>query len=246
METETDTRQVNVHVENRFWWDAFARQYDNEDNYRNWVVNENRWHTYSREGGQMGDLVLPVVTVVLPYGITPVHRETRKPYGQWRDEVQEFLYEDWDIAQSTNATWGNVGEVNQNEPLEWLKANFRATVTYEKIEADATQYPADEINDDNYRFVIRFLPKGDDLNNDRETEQRIKSHQMDTFKFSIAMTNEPEWGELPDHKEASRTTESIRTYVSSAMTGYKALTDEDISGNPYTAVSYTHLTLPTK
>ena len=124
--------------------------------------------------------------------------------------------------------------MNQNEPLEWLKANFRATVTYEKIEADATQYPADEINDDNYRFVIRFLPKGDDLNNDRETEQRIKSHQMDTFKFSIAMTNEPEWGELPDHKEASRTTESIRTYVSSAMTGYKALTDEDISGNPYT------------
>ncbi|WP_423775626.1 hypothetical protein [Adlercreutzia equolifaciens] len=235
MEAETDTRQVNVHVENRFWWDSLCRNYSYvSGSDTGWSINENRTHTYSVEGGQMGALVLPVVTVVLPFGITPLHRETRKPYGQWPGRTQEFLYEDWDIAQSTNANWNNQGQVNQNEPLEWLKDNFAATVTYEKVEADATQYPADDINDDNYRFVVRFIPKGDDLNHDPATEQRILSHQMDTFKFSIAMTEEPEWEELPAHKEAARTTESIRTYVTSAMTGYKGLVDNDIPGNPYT------------
>ena len=153
--------------------------------------------------------------------------------------MQEFLYEDWDIAQSTNAQWGAAGEVNRNETRAWLEENFRATVTYEKVEADPEEYPAADINNDNYRFVVRFLPKGNDLNGDPDEEQRIRSHQMDTFKFSIAMTNEPEWPELPDHREAARATESIRTYVTSAMTGYAALTDNDIShpscgADPYT------------
>ncbi|WP_304427431.1 hypothetical protein, partial [uncultured Adlercreutzia sp.] len=49
MEAETDTRQVNVHVENRFWWDAFARHYA-DNNWRGWVINENRWATYSKLG----------------------------------------------------------------------------------------------------------------------------------------------------------------------------------------------------
>ncbi|MEE0706949.1 MAG: hypothetical protein UCH28_11300, partial [Adlercreutzia sp.] len=228
LEAETDTRQVNVHVENRFWWDSYTRYYG-DNNYRGYVINESRWATYSKAGGQMGDLVLPVVTVVLPKGITPVHRVTRQPYGQWPGVKQEFLYEDWDIAKSEGATWSNQTGVTQNETRQWLEDNFTATVTYEHVTADETEYPAADINNDEYRFVVRFIPKGNDLNGDPSTEQRIQSFEMDTFKFSIAMSTEPDWDEAPAHSEASRVTESIRTYVSSAMTGYKQLIDNNIS-----------------
>mgnify|MGYP007025240515 CR=1 FL=1 len=77
-ETETDTRQVNVHVENRFWWDSLCRNYSYvSGSDTGWSINENRTHTYSVEGGQMGALVLPVVTVGLP-----IRWYARPPYGR--------------------------------------------------------------------------------------------------------------------------------------------------------------------
>ena len=59
---------------------------------------------------------------------------------------------------------------------------------------------------------------------------------MDTFKFDIATTGEPRWGEQPNNVEMGRATESIRTYVTSKMTGYKFLTDETL-GSPFTVGS---------
>jgi len=57
---ETDTRQLNIHVENRYWWDQYARY--------SWYnsVQEQRTANYTTNGGQKGDLILPVVTTVLP------------------------------------------------------------------------------------------------------------------------------------------------------------------------------------
>ncbi len=221
---ETDTRQLNIHVENRYWWDQYARY-----SWYNWV-QEQRTANYTTNGGQKGDLILPVVTTVLPEGMAPVHRGTRKPYGEWPGVEQEMDLADWDVAYSYNAYAGNTAEVTANEADDWKGANFRATVTYEQVNPE-TSYDDDEPQ---YRFVVRFTAKGDDLDHAEDAEQRIPALGMDTFKFDISLVEEPEWPEEPDHLEAGRANENIRTYVTSKMTGYQFLTDNDIANNPFT------------
>ena len=67
-ESEGAVRQLNVHVENRYWWDHTAQNVTTK-NSGDWYHEGGWWerlyHTYSVDGGQQGDLVMPVVTVVL-------------------------------------------------------------------------------------------------------------------------------------------------------------------------------------
>ena len=84
VDTEGDPRQLNVHVENRYWLNdqpyTWATNTSYSGYWRNVEDTSKHANNYATDGGQKGTLVLPVVTVVLPYGIAPYDSETGQPY----------------------------------------------------------------------------------------------------------------------------------------------------------------------
>ena len=55
MASESDVRQLNVHVENRYWWNDTAVDEAPRGGSEAAQLSERRTHTYSVDGGQMGD-----------------------------------------------------------------------------------------------------------------------------------------------------------------------------------------------
>ena len=240
MSNEASRRQLNVHVENRYWWDEYA-----VDQY--YYAYERHSHNYSVDGGSMGDVVLPVVTTVLPYGIAPARSDTGMPYAMLENVEQPMEAADWNVVYSQDATADSRDKLSNgnNASDEQKLKDFTATVTYEEVEA--------EDGASEWRFVVRFIANGNDFNNadgnvdDRNvmdaaattdnTEQRIKTNGMDTFKFDIVSYDEPKQDDAGEHEETKKAYENIRTYVSSKMGGFRFKSDTDIAGNPYQVCS---------
>ena len=253
LESENDRRQLNVHVENRYWWNRLAHNQQANQPGGNYYSYGGRWerlyHTYSVDGGQMGDMPLPVVTIVLPEGLVPA-RASGKPYSCKPDVPQVFETTDWSVNYAYNATKDTRGLLANGNDAKDAWKDFKATVTYEKVADQST--PANE----QYRFVVRFEARGDvDLtgqsavtynasapddittetavNGARSREQRLVAYGTDTFKFNILTLGAPRQDATEkSHDEVIRSYENIRTYVSSKMDGYQFLADSDISGNP--------------
>ena len=219
---EADHRQLNVHVENRYWWNDIQK-----------TSYQNHYHNYATDGGARGDLVLPVVTTVLPQGIAPVDRDTGLPYSPSPDVEQNFDQADWGVSYTDGAT--------ANEPdanAEDMQPGFRATVTYEKVTMTDTDGDTAASDGEEYRYVVRFLPQDDDLDapdgavGAGNSEQRIKSDGAGLFSFDIVTYEEPV-REEGDPEQVENSYENVRSYVSSAMGGYRFISDTDIGGNPY-------------
>lgn len=257
--TEGDRRQLNIHVENRYWMDYYAfnaaQSITTDSGSSTPTFNDARYDTYATKGGSKGDLVLPVVTTVLPYGIAPLSNDTGMPYEPLENQEQVMPDADWSMVYSPNSTVAHKDQLAGDDKV--AKQGFRATVTYELV--DAVNDKPDEYEQTGpvakqWRYVVRFTAVGNDSNNQDgnivanniassntsattgNSEQRIASGAMGTFKFNIATYAETIYTNAEKeagHEEAFRTYENIRTYVSSKMSGYKFLSDHEIEGDRY-------------
>ena len=179
-ESEGAVRQLNVHVENRYWWDHTAQNVTTK-NSGDWYHEGGWWerlyHTYSVDGGQQGDLVMPVVTVVLPENIVPL-RANGEPYSRLPDVEQGFAADDWSVNYAREARVGNTGQLTNNMDAPEAWRDFKATVTYENVKDEGTpavgNVPA-KPPVDQYRFVIRFEARGD-VDTSAETAEIGRAH----------------------------------------------------------------------
>ncbi len=249
VDTESDARQLNVHVENRdwladqpyTWYDLdYDRGYKSGTGYYSTQPNtayatSEYTNNYSVDGGQKGTLALPMVTVVLPYGVAPYSRTTRFPYTGNGTTV-EISAQDWDISSVVGADASNytnlnnavtpteatgyttLNSVNDNLSNEWKTANFKVTSTYELVSTDTG---ANE-----YRYVVRFEPKSTGFNEKTDLITSIVNNGLATFKLNIVTYDEPKG---LDGEASYRAYDNIRTYVTSKVPGYKFLTDQDVT-----------------
>ena len=218
METEGDKSKINIHVENKYWWDSQSSNGESGYNYS----CERTYHNYNTDGGSKGTLTLPVVTNILPYGIAPLDKDgkifTKDNDENARMEVNWSLY---------NGAGTNVLTAEQDK--------YTASVRYELINMEGS-------GEKEGRFVITFTPKADANAGDREKEARIASDSanifsVDTFTYDMPKVETKDG----DKEELYRNYEDNRTYVTSKIDGFKYLTDEDIPGNVYTVGSPSQL-----
>ncbi len=232
LEAEGDATQLNVHVENQYWWDRTAHD-------GNWWGSfsvtgshpmspaefyDRRIHNYAMDGGQKGALILPVVTVVLPEGIAPLNSNGSLVATDGRS----YEFNSWGVNTNENSA-----TEYENNPDEYFAANdddvkalYQGTVTYQTFEGDAASdvddgdEPADEPTG---RYVVRFEPRADYTDDDAALEARIESGDMNTFKFDVTTVGEPSG----DGNAAVY--DNVYTFVSSKMQGYKFLSDADFA-----------------
>lgn len=225
---EFDASQMNVHVENRYWWDEYVTDADVSGGY------EAGLHGYATDGGSKGDLVLPVVTTVLPQDIAVID-EDGKPYPT--DGTQHELTS-WKLSTATADDYA-VDSTALTVEDATAKSRFSATVSYEEVCDPAT-------GERGKRYVVRFVAndpaawnaeEGNIAPEDAEspdaynTESRIPTGGLDTFSFDICTFAGPEGD--PAHPETARGYENAYTYVSSKLPGFRFIADSDIEGNPY-------------
>ncbi|MEE0705940.1 MAG: hypothetical protein UCH28_06100, partial [Adlercreutzia sp.] len=128
VDTEADVRQINVHVENRDWLAEQPYSWHSKS-YGTWKNGSGMWsseyrNNYSTDGGQKGSLPLPVVTVVLPYGVAPYNKTTGQPYATGTPDEDTALYpttvidpQDWDISYTVGANIDNMDNVGNATQL---------------------------------------------------------------------------------------------------------------------------------
>ena len=229
VQTEFDRRQLNIHVENRYWWDSLGVDYDTH--------HEPTLHTYATDGGSRGDLVLPVVTSVLPAGIAAVNSDGN-PYPT---DGKTYPLENWGISTATAENYRDNKDALKADN-ENIKKHFDATVTYVQMPREGAEGETEG------RYVVRFESNGNDLDDskgartnkdgaiaDGNLEARIASGGLDTFKVAVKTVGAPAYD--GEHSETAAAYENVYTYVSSKMRGYKFKTDVDIAGNPFTVGS---------
>ena len=233
-DVEFDRAQMNVHVENRYWWDQYGVQYESYAANTPSNLFERASRNYSVDGGQKGDLVLPVVTCVLPQHIAPIDEEGN-PYPT--DGASHTLV-NWQLSCATAEDYAaDADALATDDPT--AKSRYTATVTYENVAVseDGTQAP---------RYVVRFVasdpaawntPQGTVAGGN--IEARIPSGGMNTFKFPIASVGAPTYD--AEHPETARSYENAYTFVSSKLPGAQLLTDADIPDNPFAVGSKAQL-----
>ena len=226
LDADYDGAQLNVHVENRYWWDDYAATRETGASYD---AYEGARHGYATDGGQKGDLVLPVVTTVLPEHIVVVD-EHGKPYPT---DGKRHPLTNWGMSTAVAEDYqkGNNAIATSNEAA---MERYDAEVSYEEVAQD-NGAPAK-------RYVVRFIAKDPEggwnrpqgnigAAPDANTESRIPSGVLNTFSFQISTVAAPTYD--GDHPETGRSYENVRTYVTSKMGGYQFLSDEDVPDNPY-------------
>ena len=244
VDTEADRRQINVHIENRYWLNdqPYQWQYNNTANVHNGTTYNSKYHNnYAVDGGSKGSLTLPVLTVVLPYGVAPYSKTTGQPYsikGENKGMANWTLAtEDWDVSAVVGADADNydnltatpapagdatgyqtLASVNDNMAAAWKEANWDATYAFEPVTTDTGSVE--------WRYVLRFEPKATGYNDARDLVTQIVSGGLDTFKFNVLTYDEPKMG--LDPASMTKSYENIRAFVTSKVDGAKHLVDEDI------------------
>ena len=264
VDTEADRRQLNVHVENRYWLNDQPYNFQRYMNtgYRygpdgGYYTFSSKYHNnYAVDGGQKGTLTLPVVTVVLPFGVAPLLKSTNQP--AWPVDAYEggsatgsdgqasavlpaqgtIDASDWDIsmvegADSSNYTNLAATAAPADDPTGYqtLKSvNDNLSDAWKQANFKVT-YSFEPVTSDDgsveYRYVVRFEPTADGYNSDRDLVTSIVNNGLATFKLNIMTYAEPKQG--IDPAVTSRSYDNIRAFVTSKLDGFKYLVDEDIT-----------------
>ncbi|SCH12423.1 Serine-aspartate repeat-containing protein D precursor [uncultured Ruminococcus sp.] len=238
-DTEGDTSKINIHVENKYWLDQYAPNAESKYNYdyAKFV------HNYEVDGGARGDLILPVITNILPYGIVPV--ATDGTLFSQDNAVNAGKEVSWTLYQRDLAAGQNV-KTAASVPAEQEK--YDARVTYELIDrVDSSGQPTGEKEG---RYVVTFTPAaaadgGDIAKEARLASQKANIFSLDTFTYAAPKAATSKDGTAGEEDELYRNYQDNRTYLTSRMPGFKYIVDEDIkrSGestsyvNPYTVGS---------
>lgn len=224
LDTEGTTSKLNIHVENKYYWDILGTNCQWYDS-GSYADGSKSVHSYATDGGGRGTYKLPVITNILPYGIAPVGVKDGKSdiYSTKNNENADRVL-NWDLLDASGQA------LTDNE-----KETYDVKVTYEQI---ARKDEDDNVvKDDNGktvtegRYVVRFYPK-------EGADTKINSGDGRTFTFDTFVYASPKVDTFNgDNKDLQDTYESNYTYLSSEIDGFKALIDEDITGNPYTVGS---------
>ena len=250
MSGESDVRQLNVHVENRYWWNDTAVDLASRNGAEKTELYERRTHTYSVDGGQRGSIPQPAVTVVLPENLAPVNAKTNRPYARLLGVAQPFEHTDasgareadWSLNIATDATSDSKWKLANNQDVANNLSMYDATVTYEAVDDAGTPIAQDGITPAQCRFVVRFTARSIDeagnavVNGPATGEHFIKSNDMETFKFKVVTLGD----RVASTQAELNTFQNIRTFVTSAVPAFKFFEDQDIaqdasgkSQNPY-------------
>ncbi len=230
LDTEGDTANINVTVENRYWWDYYGG--NGQWNY----IYDKYKHSYPMDGGSMGTYYLPVVTVILPYGIVPMADDETTFTTNNKENATKQLK--WDLSGRVSANSTETELLSQDE-----MDKFETSVTYEEIEAvDENGDPTGETEG---RYVVRFEAKADSEDDftDLVNGARILSGDVDIFSFKVFTYDTPKTTVKGDDgteevdKALRDRYQDVRTYISSKMDGFDFISDNDIQDNPYTVGS---------
>lgn len=214
-ETQGEVNWLNIHVENKYWWDQYAvNTYTSE-----YYIREKPVHNYNVDGGQKGTLSLPVITNVLPYGIVPVAEDgNRFTTNNTENEGKKVCWEMYDRdlnklddQKSLYDTLAYYDETTKRYVVQ-IFAKMDNDTSAKSTKSELEQRRKDEAvipNDALYNFCIR------------------------TFTYAEPETDTKD-GEETD---LSQNYQNNYSYVSSKVNAYKFIIDDDIAGNPYTVCS---------
>lgn len=229
LDTEGTTSKLNIHVENKYYWDSlgtnYERYYNDGVNYAECTKEK---HSYATDGGGRGTYSLPVITNILPYGIAPVGTDSANKSDIYSTNNSQ--------NDSRTLNW-KLLDLDGNE-LTNEQNSYDVKVTYEKIVRKTSA--GEVVRDENGkavtegRYVVRFYPK-------KGADTKIVSGEGRTFSFDTFVYSSPKVNtKFGDNKDLQDTYETNYTYLSSTIHGFKALTDESIEENPYTVGSNAH------
>ena len=222
LDTEGTTSKLNIHVENKYYWDSLGTNYNyyynRGTNYTNCTKEK---HSYATDGGGRGTYSLPIITNILPYGIAPVGTDSAN---------KSDIYSTSNSQNDSRTLNWKLLDLDGNE-LTDEQNSYDVKVTYEKIvrKTSAGEVVKDENGNEvtEGRYVVRFYPK-------EGADTKIVSGKGRTFSFDTFVYASPKVDTmLGDNKDLQDTYETNYTYLSSEISGFKALTDEDITNNPY-------------
>lgn len=225
LDTEGTTSKLNIHVENKYYWDSLGTNFNYYYNGGgNYTEGTKSVHSYATDGGGCGTYSLPVVTNILPYGLAPVGvKDGNSDIYSTKNNENEDRILNWDLLNID-------GQPLTNEE----KSNYDVKVTYEQIarkDDDGQDIKENGKTVTEGRYVVRFYPKAG-------VDAKILSGEGRTFTFDTFVYASPKIDTYQgDNKNLQDTYESNYTYLSSKINGFKALTDESIKGNPYTVAS---------
>ena len=226
-DTEGQINKINIHVENKYWWDQYAPNGESGRGY------EKYRHNYEVDGGSRGTLVLPVITNVLPLGITPVAADGSLYSPDNAANAQKTL--DWTLYERDLHPGADVKNITEAPAAE--KAKYAVQVTYEQIPC----YDGDKLMERTEgRYVIRFTPTMEAVD-DAEQEVRLASEEAAIFSVKTITERVPrvETDRRGIQGDLHKNYQDNRTYLGSKLPGFKYVVDEDIQGNnPYFVGSY--------
>ncbi len=232
--TEVDNVKFNIHVENKYYWDALGTNggYNSSlvDNYYS-ITKE--LHSYATDGGARGAYILPVITNILPYGIAPI--------GKTAKGEKDVYSTDNSKNSDLTLSWELLGLNGETiDPAE--QELYETSVSYEliqRIDAEGNPVMEDGKVVVEGRFVVRIYAKANADAGDSAKEAKIFSGEGRTFSFDAYTYDGPKVDTLQgeENPDLADFYENNYTYISSKIDNFKALIDEDIAGNQYTVGS---------
>lgn len=185
-------------------------------------------NTYAVDGGSKGDFLLPVVTVVLPYGVAPYSQTTLSPYdADPTAGPREIPVSDWEMSYTEgvdaanldqtrpNATDGGEGRticanVDANMSEAWKQKNFKVTYTYEQVSTDPYKVyqngALQSVAATEYRYVVRIESTADGYNSGAaDMITRIATDGLDVFKLNVVTVAKPRRSRATSRPMCTRT-----------------------------------------
>lgn len=219
--TEGEQSAINIHVENKYYWDEQATNGHGRMTYGDNNANGymKHLHNYSTDGGNEGTFFFPVVTDILPAGTVPMYKEV--------DEAGNISYKKYTQDNNVNATktldWTLYDKSGSDLSSEQML--YKSTVEYIEI--------ANEEGVTEGRFKVTFYQDRDTQGDN--TDAKILSGEKRIFSLRMVTVADPDIN-MKDGTEAGdllKQYQTNRVYVTSQLKGFKFKIDGDVSGNPY-------------
>ena len=213
---EAGTGVLNIHVENKYYWDELATNSHGSMTSGGKDGNSaiRHLHNYSTDGGNQGTLFFPVITNILPEGVVP------------KDVNGDPFTKDNVVNNGMTLKWDIYDGQTKNDLNATEKDLYTTKVEY--IELDKEDGSGKE-----GRFKVTFYQ--DKATQGNHPDAKIVSGDTRVYSIDLVTVKEPD-KTTKDGKENSDLLaqyQSNHTYVTSQLPGFKFVTDDDIAGNPY-------------
>ena len=198
VDTEGDTARINVNVENRYW----IHEYSDGGYYG--LSSSLHSNSYSINGGSMGTLYHPVISVLLPAGIVPMAADG-KAYTE--DNASNAVRPiAWELNKRANPQVNTISPADEAE-----KQLYDAAVQYVEI----PEYEDGEATGKTEgRYLVRIeanLNSHGDLAQ-KNLEARILSGDLRIFSFKVFAEELPNLSVKGTDGQTKRDTTKYRQY----------------------------------